>query len=94
MVNISDPTGWSINNNPNPNKYVSDPTDPKDWRNWHEWDKDSHHSIKCHNCIRRAELDNGNCVDGGEYFICLPKEVREGKVPYVRPKKTVQSTLF
>lgn len=93
MTKIVDPTGWTFENNPHPNAYA-DQGNRDDWRNWHEWDKTSTYSIKCHSCIIRAEGDNGNCVDGGEYWICLPKKVREGKEKYVPVKKTVQSKLL
>ena len=94
ISDLEDPCGWTIQNNPHPNKFVSDPLDEDDWRNWHEWDKDSFHTIACHNCIVRARIGSGNCVDGGNYFICLPKDVREGKVPYRKPVVTKQSKLM
>ena len=88
---ILDPTGWTTKNNPHPNKYA-DPTDENDWRNWHEWDEDSFKPIKCHMCILRAQHKSGNCVNGGEYWICLPRDVREGKRKL--PKPTIQSKLL
>ena len=77
--NLKDPRGWNIKNNPHPNEWVTDPTDEKDWRNWFEWDEDSLHPTVCHNCIKRAKIGSGNCQNGGDYFICLPKDVRDGK---------------
>ena len=94
ISNLQDPRGWTIRNNPHPNKYVHDKFDETDWRNWHEWDKNSFHSIACHTCILRAKYGSGNCMDGGDYFICLPKDVREGKVPYRKPVVTKQSKLM
>lgn len=92
ISNLQDPRGWTIRNNPHPNKYVTDRFDETDWRNWHEWDKNSHHPIACHNCIVRAKIGSGNCMDGGDYFICLPKDVREGKRKL--PKPTKQTKLM
>ena len=93
ISNLTDPTGWTFTNNPHPNTYARQ-GDRSDWRNWHEWDKTSTYSIKCHSCILRVEVGSGNCRDGGDYFICLPKEVREGKVPYRKPIVTKQSKLI
>ena len=92
ISNLQDPRGWTIRNNPHPNKYVPDRFDETDWRNWHEWDKNSFHSIACHNCIARAKIGSGNCMNGGDYFICLPKDVREGKRKL--PKPTKQTKLM
>lgn len=91
---LKDPTGWTVENNPHPPKpyirlyhFNSDGTH---WSDWFEWDDDK--IIKCHSCIQRAKSGSGNCQDNGEYFICLPKDVREGKRKL--PKPTVQSKLF
>ena len=96
---LTDPTGWTVENNPHPYPYPESVMSPDagsdyDWKLYMEWDDDGIHVIKCHKCISRAKIGSGNCRDGGEYFICLPKDVREGKVPYKRPVKTVQSKLW
>lgn len=56
------------------------------WQDYMEFDANGM-VIKCHACLKRAEENNGNCVDGGEYFICLPEIVREGKVKLVKTKQ-------
>ena len=94
ISDLEDPRGWTIRNNPHPNTSVSDPLDEDDWRNWHEWDDRSYKSIACHMCLLRAKIGSGNCLDGGPYFICLPEDVRTGKVPYKKPVITKQSTLM
>lgn len=67
---------WTPSNNPHPNKYVSDTTDEDNPLNWYEWDKNSYYPVKCYGCIQRKELGTGNCVDGGEYWICREKKER------------------
>jgi len=89
ISNLTDPTGWTFNNNPHPNIW-SNPNDESDYRNWMEWDEDSTHPIRCHLCIARAKIGSGNCIDGGDYFICLPKDVREGKRKLPKPTKQVK----
>ena len=96
ISDLQDPRGWTLENNPHP----PDPSmrlyhfskDGTHWSDWFEWLEDG--STICHNCIQRAKYGSGNCVDGGDYFICLPKDVREGRKPYTPPKRTVQSKLL
>lgn len=90
IEDLKDPRGWTVKNNPRPNPSI-DQDDELDWRNYFEWDWI--HTVVCHSCILRAKYGSGNCQDNGDYFICLPKDVREGKVPYKKPVKTVQSKL-
>ena len=91
---IKDPRGWTIENNPHPPKpYMRLYNFNKDgthWSDYFEWFPDG--TKICHSCILRAKHNSGNCVDGGDYFICLPKDVREGRVKPV--KRTVQSKLW
>lgn len=93
-TNLQGPRGWTLKNNPyppEPSQRVYNCTDEKGthWSDWFEWLPDG--TKICHTCIKRARYGSGNCQDGGEYFICLPKEVREGKK--TMPKRTVQSKL-
>ena len=95
MNELLDPTGWTVENNPHKWSF---PIDEKQrdkhghvWQDFHEFTPDGM-PLKCHSCLHRALYDNGNCIDGGEYFICLPKSVREGKRSL--PKKTKQTKLM
>jgi len=94
ISDLKDPRGWTLENNPFPCDAVDDPTDETDWRNWFEWEDGCIKPSACHSCISRAKIGSGNCRDGGQYFICLPEDVRTGKVPYKKPIKYVQSTLM
>ena len=92
-MKIEDPTGWTVENNPHPCKYHDNPN-PKvtkrkgyDWKDYYEFDEDGMTPVKCHMCLKRAEDNNGNCMDGGEYFICLPEKVRRGKVKLVKTRQ-------
>ena len=95
IPDLKDPRGWTVENNP----YPPDPTirlydfnkDGSHWTDFFEWLPDG--TRVCHGCIERAKYGSGNCQDNGDYFICLPKEVREGKVPYKKPVRTVQGKL-
>lgn len=95
IEDLKDPRGWTKENNPHPapdSVRVYPEPDGSHWTDYMEYiDYDN---LICHNCIARAKIGSGNCVNGGEYFQCLPKDVREGKKPYVKPKRTKQSTLF
>ena len=92
VEDLKDPTGWTIENNPHKTKWVDDPHDELEQDNYFEYSDDGFEKVKCHCCILRAKYGSGNCQDNGEYFICLPKDVREGKRKL--PKPTVQSKLF
>ena len=94
--NLTDPMGWTIQNNPFPHEMIADTTDESDYRNWFEWENGIVQPSVCHMCLKRAKSGSGNCQDGGEYYApCLEKKLKileerkNGK-----PKKTYQSTLF
>lgn len=78
---MKDPSGWTVENNPHP---YPEQLPPDDYKNFFEWDDDGFFTIKCHSCVRRSEVGSGNCMDGGEYFICQKNKV----------KKTIQSKLW
>jgi len=95
--NIKDPTGFTIENNPYPYPGEADPNGGRagyNWKQYFEWENGPVQPSKCHMCLKRAQHGSGNCLNGGEYFICLPKDVREGKKPYKKPVKTKQSKLW
>ena len=97
ISDLVDPTGFTVENNPHPYPLEADALGGGagyDWKAYFEWDKDGIEPIKCHMCLKRAEVGSGNCRDGSDYFICLPKDVREGKRPYIPPRRTKQSKLF
>ena len=96
ISDLKDPRGWTVENNPHKWKY---PVDERNrdkfgyvWQDFMEFEEDGVHIKACHACIKRAKYGSGNCVDHGEYFICLPKEVRDGKRQM--PKRTIQSKLM
>ena len=96
ISDLKDPRGWTLENNPHkpsPNiRLYHFKKDGTHWTDWYEWLPNG--ETICHNCILRAKHGSGNCRDGGDYFICLPKEVREGKVEYKAPKRTKQTKLM
>ena len=96
MVNkgIEDPDGWTLKNNKHPNENVNDPTNPDDWRNYFEWDKESYAPIVCHSCLLRAPIGSGNCINGGEYWLCVRNGTREKNKKKLNAKKDVQTTLM
>ena len=98
ISDLKDPRGWTVENNPRPRDFYDTPHKLKygseDYRDYFEYDKEGLFEKVCHMCILRAKYGSGNCRDGGDYFICLPKEVREGKVAYVKPVVTKQSKLM
>lgn len=87
VENIQDPTGFTIHNNPHPFEGI--PISEDDWRCYFEWKDDMINPLKCHNCLQRAKVGSGNCVNGGKYFQCMPKWMARKKI-----KKTVQSKLM
>lgn len=93
-LNLFDPMGFTIFNNPHPlEDYL---VDEYDYKCYHEWDEYGVEPVVCHNCLLRAKIGSGNCVDGGEYFApCIDKKLKlleeRGKG---KPKVTYQSTLF
>ena len=96
ISDLKDPRGWTLENNLYPPdeslRLYHFKEDGTHWSDWFEWLPDG--TKICHNCISRAKYGSGNCRDGGPYFICLPEDVRTGKVPYKKPVKTVQTKLW
>ena len=89
-MELKDPTGWTVENNPNKWQFPVNEVEKKMkgyvWQDYMEFDENGM-PIKCHACLIRAKGDNGNCINNGEYFICLPKKVREGKAKLVVTKQ-------
>lgn len=84
IMEIKDPTGWTVENNPNKYPYPIDTPNKHHKNNYYdyiEFDKEGK-PIRCPCCLLRAKHDNGNCQDNGEYFICRKK------------KKTIQTKLI
>lgn len=95
VIDIEDPEGWTVENNPRPPDEcirLYPDRNGDHWVDWFEWY--GYNKTICHSCIKRARGGHGNCQDGGEYFICV-KNGRRAKLrrEYER-KKDVQSTLM
>ena len=73
---LVDPTGFTIWNNPHPSKFVKE-IDEDNMECYFEYDEKGLYKKECHCCLYRALSGSGNCQDGGPYFQCMPRRLKE-----------------
>ena len=95
ISDLKDPEGWTVENNPHPTPqhlrvYLN--TDGSHWTDYMEYYGIGKYI--CHNCIRRAKVGSGNCIDGGDYFQCVKTGHREKLRQKYSQKREVQTKLM
>lgn len=88
VLDIVDPSGFTPENNPHKYYDYDNITDIYDYKRYFEYDETGIFHRKCHQCLIRARIGSGNCINGGQYFQCMDEYLKKRKV-----KRTVQSTL-
>jgi len=95
IPDLKDPDGWTVENNPHPAPSYMRLYPDRDGSHWTDYmEYFGVGKYICHSCIRRAKNGNGNCVDGGDYFICVKTGKRKKLRQKYSQKRDVQSKLM
>ena len=95
ILDLKDPDGWTVENNPHPAPECCRVYNDKDGSNWIDYmEYFGVGEYICHTCIARAKHGSGNCQDGGDYFQCVKNGKREKLRRKYSKKRDVQTKLM